>query len=80
VFAQARRTLRAADRFEDAIASAVRDAGDGAALQAAVTGTLYGARYGLDARPQEKRQALIGRELLDSVTARFIARGLEPRA
>jgi ADP-ribosyl-[dinitrogen reductase] hydrolase len=80
VFAQARRTLRAADRFEDAIASAVRDAGDGAALQAAVTGTLYGARYGLDALPQEKRQALIGRELLDSVTARFIARGLEPRA
>ena len=30
--------------------------------------------------PQDKRLALIGRELIDSVTERFIARGLESRA
>jgi ADP-ribosyl-[dinitrogen reductase] hydrolase len=80
VLAQARRTVLTVDRFEEAIASAVRAADDSAALQAAVTGMLFGARHGLDAVPKEKRLALVGRELLDSVAARFIARGLDRRA
>jgi hypothetical protein len=74
--AQARRTVLAADRFEEHRHRYSHE----------VRGRLRRrhwyrmARGTGDALPQDKRLALIGRELLDSVTERFIARGFKPRA
>jgi ADP-ribosylglycohydrolase len=75
VLADARRAVLNCNDFESAMGAACR-AGTQAPLQAAVIGTLFGLRHGIDGLPAERRLALVGRELLDTAVQRLIARGL----
>jgi ADP-ribosylglycohydrolase len=70
----ARRVISNATRFDEAIIEARRYAGDPASPLPAMVGTLFGALHGFDALPVAAIGHLAGREALDEVSNRSLAR------
>ena len=72
---EARRIVRRSAQFGGAIEAAARAGKGAAALHAALVGTLFGARHGLDALPAAARARLTGAAQLDAVLSRLLERG-----
>jgi len=70
----ARRIVGDARDFDAAIAAAKRSVRDDAALVAGLVGTMFGLRHGVDALPAHALARLAGREQLDLVVERCVAR------
>jgi ADP-ribosylglycohydrolase len=72
---EARRIVRKSTQFGPAIEAAARAGKGAAALHAALVGTLFGARHGLDALPAAARARLTGAAQIDAVLSRLLERG-----
>jgi ADP-ribosylglycohydrolase len=72
---EARRIVREATAFEAAIDAAMRVGRSEAPVYAALAGTLFGARHGIDAVPASVRDRLLGRAQVEELLGRLIDRG-----
>ena len=77
VLADVRRIALEATDFESAIVQA-RASGNDVATASALTGLLFGLRHGFARLPAERCQALRGKEQLDALVQRFLARNAGP--
>ena len=77
VLADVRRIALEATDFDIAITQ-TRASGNDVATASALTGLLFGLRHGFASLPAERCQALRGKEQLDAVVQRFLARNAGP--